>query len=408
MLKITTVQSLTRLPQGEGSDAASFEKALSALAAKIQKSQDRDAALRKNARRFKVALTLYGGFAYILTALILVLVTGWQNWGAVEYTVIAGGPVLLYLGRLALTKYYDYRLSGSTAHLETLQKERDATIAKLKKATKYDSTQQLLDKYGSSRPATQKEAAPRKNDAQPPRRQTGNFAPPPTANIPRPQGPPSLPNTPQRPPVQQSTPLRQPTPASYGKPLPPPPPTQSAGADFAPNAFGREAQYAAGSGFGEHRWYDRIMDALLGEDETQPKHRLALICHQCRLVNGQAPPGTKTLEDVGRWRCGGCGAWNGKENEAKKLMEHARGLAEPAIPTSPTSAEGSRSPMKQDEHVDEQEHGEETHDVSMEDLQDAEDEVHSGDQAETVASDTADIDTPPAKSTRSKSKSTNK
>jgi len=30
-------------------------------------------------------------------------------------------------------------------------------------------------------------------------------------------------------------------------------------------------------------------------------------------VNGQAPPGARTLEDVGRWRCGGCSAWNGKE-----------------------------------------------------------------------------------------------
>ena len=30
-------------------------------------------------------------------------------------------------------------------------------------------------------------------------------------------------------------------------------------------------------------------------------------------MNGQAPPGARTLEDVGRWRCGGCSAWNGKE-----------------------------------------------------------------------------------------------
>lgn len=29
-------------------------------------------------------------------------------------------------------------------------------------------------------------------------------------------------------------------------------------------------------------------------------------------MNGQAPPGARSLEDVGRWRCGGCNAWNGK------------------------------------------------------------------------------------------------
>jgi hypothetical protein len=62
------------------------------------------------------------------------------------------------------------------------------------------------------------------------------------------------------------------------------------------------------------------MDALLGEDETQPKNRLALICHECRLVNGQAPPGTRSLDDVGRWRCSGCGAWNGKEKAKEDVV----------------------------------------------------------------------------------------
>ena len=62
------------------------------------------------------------------------------------------------------------------------------------------------------------------------------------------------------------------------------------------------------------------MDLLLGEDETNPKNRLVLICKKCRLVNGQAPPGVKTLEDVGKWRCSECGTMNGEESEAKKLV----------------------------------------------------------------------------------------
>jgi hypothetical protein len=37
---------------------------------------------------------LYGGFAYILAFLILTLVTGWRNWGPVEYGVVTGGPIL--------------------------------------------------------------------------------------------------------------------------------------------------------------------------------------------------------------------------------------------------------------------------------------------------------------------------
>ena len=62
------------------------------------------------------------------------------------------------------------------------------------------------------------------------------------------------------------------------------------------------------------------MDVLLGEDETLPKNRMALICKHCRLVNGQAPPGIKRPEDLGKWRCLGCGGWNGEENEAEKLV----------------------------------------------------------------------------------------
>ena len=62
------------------------------------------------------------------------------------------------------------------------------------------------------------------------------------------------------------------------------------------------------------------MDVLLGEDETLPKNRIVLICKQCRLVNGQAPPGVKQLEDVGTWRCSGCGVVNGDESDATKLV----------------------------------------------------------------------------------------
>jgi hypothetical protein len=63
------------------------------------------------------------------------------------------------------------------------------------------------------------------------------------------------------------------------------------------------------------------LDVLLGEDETLAKNRIVLICTNCRLVNGQAPPGVKSLEEVGRWKCGGCGAWNGVESEAANLMQ---------------------------------------------------------------------------------------
>jgi hypothetical protein len=105
----------------------------------------------------------------------------------------------------------------------------------------------------------------------------------------------------------------------------PPPAFASPQAEFAPNAFPAPPQYALGDSANlDGHWYDRVLDLLLGEDETSPKNRLVLICQNCRLVNGQAPPGTKTLSDLGKWRCFGCGSINGEEDEAVKAVKEMK------------------------------------------------------------------------------------
>jgi hypothetical protein len=71
---------------------------------------------------------------------------------------------------------------------------------------------------------------------------------------------------------------------------------------------------------------------------------MALICQNCRLVNGQAPPGTKTLADLGRWRCFGCGSWNGEEDEAVKVVQEMKKRIEPSGPDqSSPGNEGSEN-----------------------------------------------------------------
>lgn len=244
-------------------------------------------------------------------------------------------PVLtscrIYLVRTGASQFFDYRIGRTQQHLDDLHKQRDETIEKLKAATRYNSTQQLLEKYGgeSPRPSPSKgdEEIPKPETRQPltpqqPVPRTG-LAPPPTANIQR-----SFPNAPMQAPPSAPSPNNLPAPPSpYGQPQnfppqpsPPPPqqPTDEPG--FAPNAFSRPPQYIEQS-----HWYDRLLDVLLGEDETQPKNRVALICSTCRLVNGQAPPGIRTLEELGRWRCGGCNAWNGEESETTKVLADIRG-----------------------------------------------------------------------------------
>ncbi|KAI9887662.1 MAG: hypothetical protein M1823_000526 [Watsoniomyces obsoletus] len=331
--------------RGDDSSPESFERALSTLAGKISKNTTHLNSLRQRSRRLKALWTLYAGFAYILCAVILGLVVGWRKWGPLEYSAVAGGPVVIYLVRLSVDTYYNYRISSVTARLDDLQGERDKTIEKLKASTKYNSTQQLLEKYGGfssqavSAQGGGKKRRPGNQDNQPSTTTAGgpaagekrvSIVPPPTANIPRNRPLTSSSSSPSTPQQQNAGISLQQTPLtpSHQNSLhthQPPQIIQPDAPEFAPNAFTdpQPAQYAVtplDTTTNKSHWYDRLLDVLLGDDETLPKNRLALICTHCKLVNGQASPGVKDLADIGRWRCGGCGGWNGEEESAKKMV----------------------------------------------------------------------------------------
>ncbi|KAK4160791.1 hypothetical protein QBC43DRAFT_324964 [Cladorrhinum sp. PSN259] len=316
----------------EDSSPASFERALSALSVKIKTTQTHLDQSRLRARKIKVLATLYIGFAYLVYAVVLLLVVGWKHMSALEWTGMAGGPVLITLVRSITTIFFDYRIERLSTRLKDLQEERAKTIQKLKDATRYDSTLELLEKYGGSENKQKKNKKKVEEDeedrekgqikgrkehhAQEHHAARTGLPPPPTANIQRRSVTPVLP--PSR--IQDSPSPR--------------PPSSIAGdsiAEFAPNAFDGKAppstflqvppaRLAPPS---ESHWYDRILDSLLGEDETAAKNRIVLICSRCRLVNGQAPPGTKSLSELGQWKCMSCGALNGEIDEGKRLIQEA-------------------------------------------------------------------------------------
>jgi len=284
---------------------------------------------RSRARRVKALWTLYTTLTYLLYALIIILVLGPQNWSWPHYGGLVGAPVVIYGVRQAITSFFDWRISRKESYLDSLQKQRESKIAELKKATKYDSTYELLQKYGDVPPKQSPrkplpQGTKRKINAppeQPPSQRTG-IAPPPTANIPgRVVGPPATPQPPtidsrQISPIPPGrTPLSSPMLAQSPVNITPDEP------GFAPNAFSSAPPPSSSAYDRDPQWYDRILDVLLGEDETAAKSRLALICSSCRLVNGLAPPGVRTLEELGKWRCSSCGAWNGQENEGTKALK---------------------------------------------------------------------------------------
>lgn len=261
---------------------------------------------------------------------------GPQNWGLPHYGGLVGGPVLIYGVRKAITAVSGWSITRQQSHVDRLQKQREEKITELKKATRYDSTQELLQKYGGAPPTPKsdesKQNAKRKGnetDSKPQQQvQRTGIPPPPTANIPG--RAPTLQTV--RPPSRNGT-LAPPTPQSL---VQSPITTDEPG--FAPNAFSQppptNTSYEV-----ERHWYDRVLDLVLGEDETLAKNRLVLICQNCRLVNGQAPPGVKTLEELGRWRCQSCGTWNGIQAEAAQVVREmtqahtASPVVEPVVET---------------------------------------------------------------------------
>ncbi|KAH6884082.1 hypothetical protein B0T10DRAFT_493535 [Thelonectria olida] len=311
---------------GESSSTASFEKTLSTLSTKIADTQSRLDRARANSRRTRVLWTLYLSFAYLVYAIVLVLVVGYKNLGAYEWTGLAGGPVLIYTTRTTLAAIYTFRIESLSASLKEYQDEREKTIHKLKAATKYDSTLELIEKYGGQ----DNKSKGKKNGAEnagtdgdnsqikggkkggPAQVTSGRtrMPPPATANIQRRDGPmnqmePSAEFAPNAEFVTSALPGSQAPPA----PLPPTGYPQYNTADSEPH------------------WYDRIFDVLLGEDETAPKNRIVLICNVCRLVNGQAPPGTKSLSELGTWKCMACGALNGELDEGERIVKEVLGQA---------------------------------------------------------------------------------
>ena len=232
--------------------------------------------------------------------------------------------------RTLSSRVFDYRISRLQRRLDDFHKQREETIEKLKVATKYNSTQQLLEKYGGESPKPSPgptgQAGKGKPAQQPQHVARTGLPPPPTANIRRPPSASQTQNDPPSPDYPSpSVMLAQggPQTPQQSAPSPPfPPQTPTDQASFAPNAFPPQSAE-------QPHWYDRLLDVLLGEDETQPRNRMVMMCSACRLVNGQAPPGIKTPEELGRWRCGSCKAWNGVESETTKMLSSLRQEAGP-------------------------------------------------------------------------------
>jgi hypothetical protein len=232
--------------------------------------------------------------------------------------------------------FYDWRISTTQARLDELQTRQKDTIEKLKAATKYSTTQSLIEKYGGTATSNADEKKGK------PTQQNGSTPKTPDTLRQRPQAPQRA-LTPQQQVIQQKLLEQQRAgiPPPFNQPQLPPkgglvPPITLAQAQAQTQPSSQ--QHLQPEEATTPKWYDRILDVVIGEDETSAKARYALICKSCRMVNGLAPPGTKDLNEMEPWGCARCGTWNG--NLAKKQEQDVQAKKEE---DGGSEAEGSDS-----------------------------------------------------------------
>lgn len=313
--------------RGDDNSPDSFERILAKLASQIQAETSKLALLRLHLRRYKGLWTIYTSFAYIFYVLVIFLVIGWKEVGPPQIAGLIVGPVGIWGVRSLLVLYYNGRISATETKLEDLQTKQRDTVEKLKEATKFSTTQSIIEKYGGG-PISPSISDIERNKMQHAQQQGPPGNPNNNQQLrQRPQGQSSsLPPSPQQ--IQQQFVQQQlqqqqqergqqhlapPSGANNPNPVkkfnrPSPIPVLS----FPPATAPTPARQIAPEEIHSPRWYDRVLDVLVGEDETSAKNRFALICKNCRMVNGLAPPGTRSLEEVEGWGCARCGMMNGK------------------------------------------------------------------------------------------------
>ncbi|EEY15792.1 conserved hypothetical protein [Verticillium alfalfae VaMs.102] len=209
------------------------------------------------------------------------------------------GPGGIFLTRTVVTLYFNFRIERLSVRLKEQQDERAKTIQKLKDATKYDSTMQLLEKYGGENKtdkdgkkadSNQQNPGSKQQNEQQQQGQHGNrsgrtaLPPPPTANIQRRNGPVGVatPGTHQSGHGDSQLGASRRLPASSRRPSLRPTPTPSSRRSTMPS-----------------------------RPSSRPTRRTGMT----------APPGTKSLAELGMWKCMSCGAANGEVDEGKRIVD---------------------------------------------------------------------------------------
>jgi len=304
---------------GRKTDSEDYEHILSSLALDIQKRQSRLSDIRLRERRSTLLTTVYTLAIWVLYvslwyAGVLPNLSGRARTSGIEKAVkgapVVVGPILILFTRRIVQLWYTRIGDAEEKTLKTLLRQQRTKIEEIKKKTNYYSTRNLLERYDESPSAAGGGADPNSVFR---RRMPGG---PPTT--PQRQGqPPSANPQPLASKVQIQT-QTQPTPISSslqnhlaGTPQPIQPLRK--------------------------QWYDKLADALLGDDESPVNaaaSRYALICEKCFNHNGLVK---ESMWEDAQYVCPKCGHFNASANSQKSGSISTPTSPLPRSPTSPTA-----------------------------------------------------------------------
>jgi len=285
------------------------EQALEKLESKITKLEYRQRTSHLSRRRITSSLILY---SFFIEGAIAV----WYYFYSIPLAplkdkLIRAAPLLLfpllvYFLKYAIAFYYSRRIVSDEAQLVKLRELLKTKLDERKKATDFDNTQKLLNKY--EKLAETKEHG--KDEAVGGPRVPSTPTKPPNVNeaqqskVLSPQGSDAASSLRHRAVQQQQQQQQQPGVQQQPQQAQSHPPAQVQNI-LPPDA----AQQNSG-------WMNRLVDYLLG---TGPQYGFALICTKCSSHNGLAPP-----SEIGtiQFRCRNCNHLNECSPEAPKQQKN--------------------------------------------------------------------------------------
>ncbi|TFK33254.1 hypothetical protein BDQ12DRAFT_691308 [Crucibulum laeve] len=307
---------LTRLFKKKADD--DYETIFSTLAADIQKRQVQLSEIRLRERRTTLMVTLYtlaAWVAYVSMWYMNVLPT-FNNptlsrdnglGKAIKGAPVVVGPIVILFIRRIVQIWYQRKGDAEEKSLQSLLKQQRSKVEEIKKKTNFYSTRDLIQKYDDSTPMNT------------PLRQRIVL------------GQPQL-VTPQRMPARPAGPPNTDPNSAFQTPARPNPSLQ---AHLTPST----PSFATGPP--RKQWYDKLADALLGDEETAagpPSSRYALICEKCFAHNGLVK---ESMWEDAQYVCPKCNHFNAS---ARSKKQGGHNLSPMSASTSPSSRPESRQP----------------------------------------------------------------